>query len=154
DVKTFSMPWGKATAASFPSPEVYTVPRHTGADTVRVYMAVPKTLARVVHVAGPVLKVALRAAAPVLPTIVEKTSVGPDEASRSRARFTIRAEARAGGEMASATLQGIDPYGITAAIIALGAQRLLREPKPKAGVLAASELISPREALEDLGAHG
>jgi len=153
-VRTFSMPWGEATGASFPSPEVYTVPRHTGADSVRVYMAAPKPLARFVHLSGPVLKLAARAAAPVLPSIMAKTSVGPDDTSRARARFTIRAEARAGGSAASATLLGADPYGITAAIIALGADRLLREPKPKAGVLAASELVEPRAAIEDLANHG
>ena len=154
DVRRFSMPWGQATAASFPSPEVYTVPRHTGADSVRVYMAVPKTVARAAHLVGPALKLAARAAAPVLPKIMEKTSVGPDDASRSRARFAVRAEARAGRDVASVTLQGVDPYGITAAIIVLGADRLLREPRPKAGVLAASELVDPRAAVEDLAAHG
>lgn len=154
DVRKFPMPWGEAVAASFPSPEVYTVPRHTGADSVRVYMAAPKRLAQLTKWAGPAVKWAARAVGPLLPKIVAKTAEGPEEGARSRARFAIRAEARAGAKMASATLRGTDPYGITAAIIALGASRLVEKGAPAAGVLSATELVSPREALDDLGAHG
>lgn len=154
DVRAFSMPWGEAMAASFPSPEAYSVPRHTGADSVRVYMAVPKTMARLAHWAGPGLAAAIRAAKPLLPSLMEKTSEGPDANARSQARFAIRAEARGSSKSASATLRGTDPYGITAAIIALGADRLVRGEALTGGVLAASELVPARRALDDLAEHG
>lgn len=154
DVRPFSMPFGEAMASSFPSPEVYTVPRHTGADSVRVYMAVPKRLAKLSKIAGPVVQLLSRAAEPLLPSIIAKTAEGPDPSARAKARFAIRAEARAGTKMASATLRGADPYGITAAIIALGAARLVEKEASASGVLSATELVPAREALDDLGAHG
>lgn len=154
DARTFSMPWGEAMAASFPSPEVYTVPRHTGADAVRVHMAVPRRLAKLSNWMSPIVKVAARAASPILPTIMAKTSFGPNEVARSRAKFAILAEAKAGSTTKRAVLSGQDPYGITAAIIALGAARLVEGGASKPGVIAASELIAPREALEELGKVG
>lgn len=154
DVRSFSMPWGEAMASSFPSPEVYTVPRHTGADSVRVYMAVPKTIARLSHWAGPALKTAVRAAKPWLPSLMARTSEGPSEDARSKARFAVAAEARSGEKMARVTLRGADPYGITAAIIALGAARLVEGQPAQAGVIAASELVPASRAIEELGAHG
>lgn len=153
--RSFSMPWGEARAASFPSPEVYSVPRHTGADSVRVYMVVPKRLATIAHYAGPALKPALRLVSPVLPALVAKKSEGASAEARGKARFAVRAEATAGKKRAAVTLRGMDPYGITAAIIALGASRLVSaEVKPKAGVISASELVRPNDAIEDLAAHG
>ena len=69
---------------------------------------------------------------------------GPSEASRSKSRFTVVAEARGRSGEGRAVLTGSDVYGLTALLIVRGAQALLAGEARGSGVLAPAEAFDAR----------
>jgi short subunit dehydrogenase-like uncharacterized protein len=154
----FPEPFGRQTVLSFPSPETITVPRHSSAHRVQTYMSlgqdnpITRTLGQIVPVVSPVMT-------PVLGSIfrsglgalagstLEAIAHEPQDIHDSH--FALVAEARVADQVARTTIHGYDIYGVSAGIACLAAERLLNE-KELCGVLAPSELLDPRDALEEI----
>ena len=133
-------PFGERTAVEWGGTEPLTVPRHTRVREVRSYFRAPEAAARLAPVG--------RRAAPLLGLAARVLPAGPSPERRARSRFAVVAEARRGGYGARATLTGADPYGLTALLIARGAQALRAGEVDRAGVLAPAEAFDARTLVE------
>jgi short subunit dehydrogenase-like uncharacterized protein len=144
-------------AISFPSPEAVLTPGHTKAKTLRTFMAVGKPAALAVQGLGGVLPALSRQILPLAEKFVSRTAEGPENAARE-AEFEIVATARSfAGHVparAEARVRGRDPYGLTAAIQALFAARVLEGKVTVTGVVAPSEALPPQEAIVALASTG
>lgn len=129
--RSFLFPWGEASAVEWGGTEPLTVPRHTQVRTVRSYVRAPRAAAPLAR-AG-------RAAAPLARLAGRVGPDGPSERTRERTRFAVVAEARGPEGRRRATLTGSDVYGLTALLLARGAEALLRDEARGAGALAPAE---------------
>ncbi len=141
----FPQPDGPVTVARWPGGEILSVPRHTGARSVAVYLAMPKALAAVFRSAR-----LTAMAEPVGRRLVGQATTGPSQEARHRARYAVVVEARAGDDAARCVVEGHDLYGVTAAACAEAAQRLTASPDPPAGVLAPAVAFDPATFLDSL----
>lgn len=149
-VKGFTSRSGRrVTAASFPSPEAVVVPSHTGASTVRTFMAMGRGAARSLHAIRGVAPGLVQLARPLLTRLVERGAEGPDADAR-KAEFDVLAEARRGADLTRVFVSGSDPYGLTAEIQALAAARALAGEIQARGVVAPSLVIPPDVAAREL----
>jgi short subunit dehydrogenase-like uncharacterized protein len=148
---TFALPNGRrVVAASFPSPEAVVVPGHTGARTVRTYMAMNERVARALHRLRKVAPSFVRATHSLAERWVDRTAEGPEGSERD-GTFTVLAEATKGSERA---LTGSDPYGLTAELQVYAAERALAGGISAVGVVAPSVAFPPREAIAALAHTG
>lgn len=139
---------------SFPSSEVVTLPAHLKLRAVTTQMTItrvgslygswfiPLTIPLLNGPVGWGLRIASRFAARP-----------PAPARREQMGFSLAVEARAGGRARRLTLQGLDPYGLTAKIVAHAARRLT-EGAPPAGVIAPAQLLEPAALLAALREWG
>ena len=141
----FPEPYGATSVARWPGAEVLGVPRHTGARSVAVYVAMPKAAAAVFR--NPRLTAVLQ---PVGRALVGKGTGGPSDDARNRARYVVVVEARSGGDVTRCIVEGHDMYGVTAAACAEAALRLT-ELRP--GALAPSEAFDPADFLHSLAGY-
>ena len=149
----FPEPYGATTVARWPGAEVLGVPRHTEARSVAVYVAMPKVAAAVFR--NPRLTALLQ---PVGRALVGQGTGGPSAEARSRARYVVVAEARAGNDVARCVVEGRDMYGVTAAACAEAAQRLTAQGltaggEPRSGALSPAEAFDPAEFLDSLAGY-
>jgi len=150
-VRAFQTPSGrKLWSASFPSPESVVIPSHTGAKTVRTFMAMGKTAAKAMQATRSVTPSILRLLKAPLQKLVARSTEGPEGPGRD-AKFHILAEATKAGRIERVFFSGSDPYGLTAEIQALFIERALAGKITARGVVAPSVAISPEAALESLG---
>ena len=151
---SFALPNGRRLeAASFPSPEAIVVPMHTGARTVRTYMAMNERAVRMLHRLRKVAPSLARASRSVADRILDRTAVGPEGEERTMA-FTIIAEATKGSERARIALTGMDPYGLTAELQVYAAQRAIADAITARGIVGPSVAFPPREAIAALAHTG
>jgi len=136
------------TVARWPGGEVLTVPRHTGAGSVGVFLAMPNVVAAAFRCPG--VTAFLQRVGRV---VVGQARGGPTPAVRQRARFTIVAEARAGGAAARCVVEGHDLYGLTAAACVEAAQGLGVVLDGPSGALAPAEAFDPAAFLDALSAY-
>lgn len=132
--------------ALWPGGEALTVPRHTGARTVEVYMRMPKALARMARGhqrASPLFRAGRRA--------VGTETRGPSEVDRKKGRYVVVAEAEHEGRLARCTVTGTDMYGMTAAASAEALERMTEDDFDGSGALAPSEAFDPEAFLGSLG---
>jgi short subunit dehydrogenase-like uncharacterized protein len=142
----FPAPHGPALVACWPGPEVVTVPRHTGASSVAVRLAMPRlaaALARRRHVVSLVSGAG---------RLVARRPGGPSDDERAAARFLIVVDVRRGTERVRGVVEGRDLYGLSAAACAEAAQRLANGDHP-AGVLSPAEAVDPTEFLASLSSY-
>ena len=134
-------PFGERDVVEWGGTEPFTVPRHTNVRNVRSYVRASKLVARSAGLA--------RVAAPLV-RLAGSVGSGPDERRRARGRFVVVAEARrpAGGRRV--TLTGSDPYGLTALLIAHGAEALAKGEVLGSGALAPAEAFDARELIAEL----
>jgi short subunit dehydrogenase-like uncharacterized protein len=134
-------PFGERDVVEWGGTEPLTVPRHTSVRNVRSYVQAPKLVARTASLS--------RVAAPLM-RLAGLVPGGPDERRRAKARFAVVAEARrpAGGRRV--TLMGSDVYGLTALLIARGAQALANGEIRGTGALAPAEAFDARELIDDM----
>ena len=139
-------PFGERDVIEWGGTEPLTVPRHTSVRNVRSYVRAPKLVARTAALA--------RLAAPLV-RLAGSVKGGPSESRRAKARFAVVAEARRPAAGRRVTLTGSDVYGLTALLIAHGAQALARGELHSAGALAPAEAFDARELIADipLSAH-
>lgn len=138
-LRTFDFPGtlGTRTTVFIPWGDCVTAPRTTGAHTVKTYFSTKPKTAKRIHRAWPLTALATRTplARNRIARRADPMGEGPDEAHRRASRFTIVAEATGTdrkGETAThtATVEGRDPYGLTAAAVAHGAHLLVHQGAP------------------------
>jgi short subunit dehydrogenase-like uncharacterized protein len=134
-------PFGERTVVEWGGTEPLTVPRHTRVREVRSYIRAPAAAARMAGVA--------RLAAPLV-RLAGAVGRGPSEQRRARNRFVVVAEARGAEGGRRATVTGSDVYGLTALLIARGAEALRAGEARGAGVLAPAEAFDARELISRL----
>ncbi len=142
DERRFGFPSGEASVALWPGGEPITVPRHTGAREVAVYMRMPKAAAKLVQrsqMASPVLKAGRSA--------LGAQTRGPDGEARRRGTYEVVAVARGPSGEVRCTVTGHDMYGMTAAACAEAASRTV----DSVGALAPAEAFEPGAFLSSLG---
>ena len=146
----FPAPHGASPVARWPGGEVLTVPRHTGAGSVAVWLGMPKAASAVFR--NPRLTALLQRVGRV---VVGARSGGPSEGTRARARFVVVAEARTSGEAAvRCVVEGHDLYGVTAAACGEAVHRLTAGGTGRpAGALAPAEAFDPAGFLDALGGY-
>jgi short subunit dehydrogenase-like uncharacterized protein len=140
--RTVRFPFGERTVVEWGGTEPLTVPRHTDVRNVRSYIRAPAVAAKAGRVG--------RLAAPFVSVGSRFGPSGPSEASRSKSRFTVVAEARGRSGEARAVLTGSDVYGLTALLIVRGAQALLAGEARGSGVLAPAEAFDARTLAKGL----
>lgn len=151
---SFALPNGRRlTAASFPSPEAVVVPKHTGARTVRTYMAMTERAARNLHRWRNVAPSLVRATRSIADKLLERTSEGPLGSERD-GTFTILAEATKGNERSRVALTGKDPYGLTAELQAYAAARAVAGKIQARGIVGPSVAFPVRDAIAALAHTG
>jgi short subunit dehydrogenase-like uncharacterized protein len=151
---SFALPNGRRlAAASFPGPEAIVVPQHTGARTVRTYMAMGENVARNLHRFRKVAPTLVRATRSLAERWLDRGPVGPEGEDRG-GTFTIIAEATKGSERSRVALTGHDPYGLTAELQVYAAERALAGAIGARGIVAPSVAFPPREALDALSHTG
>ncbi len=153
-VRTFPKTTGESVhAVSFPSPEAVVVPSHTGARTVRTFMAMDALSARTLQATRGVTPMLVRMTRGLIDRAIARGAEGPDASGRSRSTFEVLVEARRGTQRARVWMTGGDPYGLTAEIQAWAATRLLAGA-PARGVVAPSVAFPPAEAVLALAFTG
>lgn len=146
--RRFAFPFGEATAVEWGGTEPLTVPRHTDVRRVRSYLRQPRAAA-LGGLVGPLVAPLVR--------IGGRFGGSPSESKRRGNRFTVVAEARRGAECHRALVTGYDTYGLTALLIARGAEALRAGEARGVGALAPAEAFdvhsfAPRVApLLELG---
>lgn len=152
------LPPRRLAALSFPGAEIITIARHVGARTVRTFMAVPALPARLLAACAPALPVVARTAAPLARAWLGSGTDGPDESTRRRDQFDVVVDARGRHGTHAAgrrvRVRGRDPYGLTAAIAATGAEWLRAGGTRATGVLSPATAFDPRALLDALGEEG
>ena len=134
--RRFRFPFGERVAVEWGGTEPLTVPRHTVVRTVRSYLRAPTFAARLAPLARP--------AAPIVRLAARVGPPGPSPERRSRMQFAVVAEARGANGGRRATVTGFDPYGLTALLIARGAEALHAREARAVGVLAPAEAFDAR----------
>jgi short subunit dehydrogenase-like uncharacterized protein len=154
-VTSFALPNGRRLiGVSFPSPEAVVVPAHTGARTVRTYMAMDEKAAHTLQRVRRIAPSLVRATRVIADRLVARMSVGPEGESRTGATFTVLAEATKGTERCRVALTGHDPYGLTAELQVYAAERALAGAIDAYGIVAPSVAFPPREAIRALAHTG
>lgn len=128
-------------ALSFPGGEVFMVPRHSKVRSVREYMVMSVSAARLLYGNSPrVLKASSKARA----AEESLSGDGPTLAQRKDNKFKIFMEALDdNGKIQVCTVSGNDVYGLTASIICHGVRQILAKKHLGVGVL------SPAQAFEE-----
>ena len=153
-VRAFEAPNGKPVwTFSFPSPESVVVPSHTGAKTVRTFMSAGKSAARGMQLGRAIFPPIVRALKGPLERRIAKSSAGPEGEDR-KTRFDILAEATKDGKTSRVFFSGSDPYGLTAEIQAMFAERAVAGKITARGVVAPSVAVPPADALAALSGTG
>jgi short subunit dehydrogenase-like uncharacterized protein len=134
-------PFGERDVVEWGGTEPFTVPRHTSVRNVRSYFRASKFVARTAGIA--------RVAAPLV-RLTAAVGRGPGEGSRAKSSFAVVAEARRPSAGRRVTLTGRDPYGLTALLIARGAQALALGEVRGTGALAPAEAFDARELIAGL----
>ena len=149
-VRSFTIPDGQRQAVSIGGTEQLALPGSTpGLREVNVYLGWVGPLARPAQVLSLAVAGLVRVpgAATVLGRVGRRlapgSTGGPDASARARTRSRVVAEAfdRGGHQLARVDLDGPDPYGLTAELLAWGAQQ------GAAGRLVATGVVGPVEAF-------
>jgi short subunit dehydrogenase-like uncharacterized protein len=134
-------------ALAFPSSETMTIPAHLDTRNVTTWMVVSRSGALVAPRLIPLLAPMLQGTVgKVLRALATRAARPPDTTARASMPFRILIEARAGSRTASLMLEGRDPYGLTADIIAHAAALLYHEPVPP-GVQPPARVLDPAALL-------
>lgn len=163
EARRFEFAGGSRLTTSFPSGEVISVPRSTGARRVQTFVSFSQRegIARATRLFAPLLGPLLRT--PLAAVARARASDGPNgptDEQRRDGHFEICAEARSGADKAIVSVSGTDVYGITAEISAAAAIVLLaREqsgdaPSIPAGFRTPSQLWPAASALAGFADSG
>lgn len=136
-------PLGPRAALAFPFAEGYLAPLHLELRSLKTFSTVKRQQELIYRAGVPLLRVALATPARrLIHAVVDRVPFGPTEEARARDRWTILGEARAGTSWRNVALSGVDPYGLTAELLAAAAIRMSRD-----GVDLPSGVLSPVQAM-------
>lgn len=118
-------------------------PLHLELETFEVYGTSHPVQATAMRAGMPVAKalLGLGITRRAIDAVLDRRPAGPGPTTRQQDRFTILVEAWSGSEWRNVTLQGVDPYGITAETLTAGALKLAREGHDSAGVMAPTQAM-------------
>jgi short subunit dehydrogenase-like uncharacterized protein len=144
------------TAYRAPGAEIVTIPRHTAAGRVRVYMGFAGLFGRIQGLVMPLAPrlLATSAGARLARILVDSGPEGAPAGSRQRHRFRIAVQARGAPGAADVFVQGVDPYGLTAIIAARAAAAMIADGFAASGCLPPALAFPPREFLDALAPAG
>lgn len=131
-------------------------PLHLELDRLEVYGTSDPAQAAAMRLTMPVTKalLGLGVTQRAIEAVLDRRSPGPGRIARQRDRFTILVEASSGAAWRNVSLQGVDPYGITAETLAAGALKLAADGHDSAGVMAPTQAMGLdvlHKELIDLG---
>jgi short subunit dehydrogenase-like uncharacterized protein len=157
----FTEPIGRQPMSRYASGEVITVPRHTRTKRV-VSLITSRTVipnavaARLLPYLQPPLELSMRTPLRgLLSHAVDPLPVGPPEAARRAAEFTIVAVARGeDGSTVRAIVRGLDVYGLAAVTLVHGAELMSAPGYDRAGALGPAAAFDPQAFLDHMGDHG
>lgn len=153
-VRYFALSSGKRiTGVSFPSLEAVVVPKHTGARTVRTFMAVGEAAGRALHGARKVTPFFAKVISKIGARFVGTSREGPPPDERARSVFEIVAVASIDDKKGVARLKGRDMYGLTGKLQAYAAARALAGAVHAKGLVGPSVAFPPDEALDAFAAE-
>ncbi len=147
---------GARSTLSFPSGEVITVPRHCRARRVQTFLSLADAgpfgdlVARFTPVVSPFLPMLLGPLAALARSYAGTGKSPPSDLDRSYSMFSIVAEARRGDECERVLVTGADPYGVTAQVLGLAAERLGPETEVVTGVRAPAEVFPAADMLAEI----
>jgi short subunit dehydrogenase-like uncharacterized protein len=156
----FPEPIGRQPMSRYPSGEVITVPRHTRTKRV-VALITSRTVApnavaaRLLPYLQPGLQLSMRTPLRgLLSRAVDLLPVGPPEAARRAAEFTIVALARGeDGSTAKGIVRGVDVYGLAAVTLVHGAELMSAPGYDRAGALGPAAAFDPEAFLNHVAEH-
>jgi short subunit dehydrogenase-like uncharacterized protein len=148
-------PLGPRSSVSFPFAEGHLGPLHLDVNSFRLFMMAGRTRRNSMRVGLPLLR-AVRATPGrvLLDRIVDRSPEGPDEALRSKQKWTILGEARATEGWRNVALTGTDPYGLTGELLATAALEMAADGYNKNGVLSPVQAVGLDVARDALTSHG
>ncbi|MHB8719344.1 MAG: saccharopine dehydrogenase family protein [Candidatus Dormibacteria bacterium] len=160
----FSVRGSSAAALSVGGTEHFALPAaYPSVEDVGVYLGWFGALTPVVHRVGAAQAVMTRipGASAVIDQAVKllprgAPGEGPDATQRERTRSTVIAVARTAGgdDLAKVRLAGVDPYTLTARLLAWAAQQLERGERPAPGARGPLDAFGLMPTLDALGAAG
>lgn len=136
-------PLGPKLGISMPLAIGLLAPLHLDLDTLEVYGTSHPVQASAMRMAMPVAKsvLGLGMTQRVVDAVLDRRSAGPGPETRQQDRFTILVEARTADRWRNVSVQGVDPYGLTAETLAAGALKLATEGHDSGGVMAPTQAI-------------
>lgn len=148
-------PLGPRSSVSFPFAEGHLGPLHLDMNSFRLFMMSSRGRRSSMRVGLPLMR-ALRAtpARGLLDRMVDRAPEGPDDTLRSKQRWTILAEARAGNGWRNVASMGTDPYGLTGELLATAALEMATDGYDKSGVLSPVQAVGLDVARDALTSHG
>lgn len=146
-------------AVPFPGGEcLHLIRPYPHVRNVTTNLVVPNALAPVLMAAWsarPLLRVlnGVGALGPVMRRI-DRAPEGPSRAARQRQSFAVLARGSNGSEQPQVLATGVDPYGMTGVLAALGAHLLTLGPPRATGVISTDQAFGARAFLTALEEHG
>lgn len=136
--RTIQLPDGqRMSAIPFGGGEAIQVPAHVETRAVTTLMAMPDLAAMFLPLGAGLAMMLMHSPFGGLVTRqIDSGSFGPSPEDRARSRFTIVCEARRGSEQRTVTVQGKDPYGLTATVIAALARHLSEQGTETFGAIS------------------
>jgi short subunit dehydrogenase-like uncharacterized protein len=152
----FPEPFGERRTLRYPAGEQITVPKHVETARVRTLLSgmalpPPPLGSLAMPVLGLAMRTPLRRAANA---VINRMPEGPSEQDRSKARFVVVCEAKAGSRARRGTATGADPYRLTAVTTVHGALLTADPSFDRAGALAPAQAFDPAAFLEALADFG
>ena len=142
-------------AVPFAGGEVIQVPAHLRTRDVTTFMATSPAASALLPLGAAVIPALLRSPfGRWIERRIEGGSVGPTDEQRAATRFTIHCEARRAAERRQVTIQGRDPYGLTAVVISALARHIHERGPARAGAISPTMVAGPQlivSATEAIG---
>jgi uncharacterized protein YbjT (DUF2867 family) len=156
----FPPPFDRGLALRVPAAETISIPRHLRARRVVGFISlapghpVNEPWARLCAAAAPAIPLFARVLFSEWGRFHLRLYLPPPERADREDSFAVSIEVQAGDQSARLAMIARDAYGITAEVVALAVTRILFGPRPRAGVLAPSELCAPAATLDHLQRSG
>lgn len=129
-----------------PGGEAITVPRRGGVSRVETCVVATGSMAHLAAAIVGKIPALMRLLQPVTDRIVEQTSGDPHQAQEKPAKFRVVAFDPRNSEP-FVTLEGVDPYEVTAAIVVEAATRIVNDGPLRTGFVGPADLFEPRQFL-------
>ena len=149
-------PLGPRRSVSAPLAELQLAPLHLDLDRLGVYMTTGPVQGWGLRVGIPALRALLElpGARDALSSALARAIPHPDTAAGRAKRWTILAEARAGGQWRNVVISGTDVYGLSAHMLAAAAQRLATSDGGEPGVRSPVQVMGADRLRSELTACG